>query len=202
MDSLDNITQENDTFRQNICAIDVKESSEILKLSQDIRKDICDAIRMFDTELFEQNQHPEHDFGIVNVQDLRINWRIAQFTNKNVPHAKQPKVIVSTVTEIIAELNDTLRTLGTGGRMFITNGIKILGEQALTDILKVMMHFEDFNEDNDPYNERDFGSLDVCGERVFWKIDYYDKSLKYGSQEPADSSITERILTLMLASEY
>jgi hypothetical protein len=37
---------------------------------------------------------------------------------------------------------------------------------------------------------------------VFWKIDYYDTSLTYGSDAPWNSEQTKRVLTIMLASEY
>ena len=35
-----------------------------------------------------------------------------------------------------------------------------------------------------------------------FKIDYYDKSLEFGSPDPADPIVTERIITIMLAEEY
>lgn len=57
-------------------------------------------------------------------------------------------------------------------------------------------------EDNDPYGERDFGSIELEGERYFWKIDYYDRTLRFGAEDPADTSETMRVLTLMHASEY
>ena len=37
---------------------------------------------------------------------------------------------------------------------------------------------------------------------VFWKIDAYDRTLEFGSDDPADPSVTRRVLTIMLASEY
>jgi hypothetical protein len=36
--------------------------------------------------------------------------------------------------------------------------------------------FDSFNEDNDPHREHDFGSFDYDGQRIFWRIDYYDRA--------------------------
>jgi len=52
------------------------------------------------------------------------------------------------------------------------------------------------------HGEHDFGSFDYCGERIFWKIDYYDRECRYGSENPADPEQTTRVLTIMLAKEY
>jgi hypothetical protein len=62
--------------------------------------------------------------------------------------------------------------------------------------------FSDFTPENDPLGEHDFGSFTLVGRRFFWKIDYYDKQLQYGSESPADPCVTTRVLTLMLACEY
>ena len=51
-------------------------------------------------------------------------------------------------------------------------------------------------------NERDFGCFDFMGERLFFKIDAYDRNLEYGSPDPADASVTIRVMTVMLANEY
>jgi hypothetical protein len=62
--------------------------------------------------------------------------------------------------------------------------------------------FDNFTPDNDPHSERDFGAFEHNGEKSFWKIDYYDATLTYGSEDPSDPKQTVRVLTIMLASEY
>ena len=49
-----------------------------------------------------------------------------------------------------------------------------------------MIAFDDFNEDNDPHREHDFGSFELEGEKLFWKIDYYDLAGDFGSEDPTD----------------
>ncbi len=40
-----------------------------------------------------------------------------------------------------------------------------------------MIAFDDFNADNDPHREQDFGSFELEGEKLFWKIDLYEREL-------------------------
>jgi hypothetical protein len=40
------------------------------------------------------------------------------------------------------------------------------------------------------------------GSKVLAKIDYYDKAMHLGSEDPTDTSKTTRVMTLMLSSEY
>lgn len=56
--------------------------------------------------------------------------------------------------------------------------------------------------DEDAWGERDFGRLIFEGQTIFFKIDYYDTNLEIGSEDPADPSVTARLVTIMLASEY
>ena len=65
-----------------------------------------------------------------------------------------------------------------------------------------METFNTSTEDNDPHGEHDFGAFEHNSERIFWKIDYYDRTLSRGSDDPSDPVHTVRVLTIMLASEY
>lgn len=102
----------------------------------------------------------------------------------------------------IARLNDELRHTFAGGKVMMTAGINVLSDDIKARVLLAVRSFSDFGADNDPHEEHDFGSFEVDGEKCFWKIDYYDKSLDNGSENPADPTITTRVLTIMLASEY
>lgn len=94
------------------------------------------------------------------------------------------------------------------GRLLITQGVQDLADDEaepnkyLPDIIKAVREFDDFNSDNDPNKEHDFGAFDFNGERIFWKIDYYAPDMVHGSEDPSDTSKTMRVLTIMLASEY
>ena len=50
--------------------------------------------------------------------------------------------------------------------------------------------------------EHDFGKVTYDGIECFWKIDYYDTTLTHLSPDPSDPVVTERVLTIMLTSEY
>jgi hypothetical protein len=102
----------------------------------------------------------------------------------------------------IAALNDQARTSFTGCRLFITCGISELPELIQDQILRKVRAFDTFTPDNDPYGEHDFGAFDHGGERIFWKIDYYDTELENGSPDPADPEVTTRVLTILLADEW
>jgi hypothetical protein len=102
----------------------------------------------------------------------------------------------------IRALNDELRRSLAGGVLVMTRGIIALGRTKQIAILDAVAAFDGFDADNDPYGEGDFGAFQVEGERLFFKIDYFDRGLTAHSPDPADPSITIRVLTTMLAEEY
>jgi hypothetical protein len=105
-------------------------------------------------------------------------------------------------TDRIRALNDELRRNLSGGRALITPGIAALGDDFVGRLVKTIAVFDDFCHANDPYEEHDFGSFEVDGHAVMFKIDYYDRTLTHHSPNPADPSVTARVITIMLAQEY
>ena len=90
----------------------------------------------------------------------------------------------------------------TGGRVLLTAGVDALPSDVKAIVIRRVATFSDFNPDNDPHGEHDFGNFEIAGRKFFWKIDYYDAAIEFGSEDPADPSKTTRVLTIMLASEY
>jgi hypothetical protein len=109
---------------------------------------------------------------------------------------------MSTSTKAIRDLNDKLRRNLSVGHAVITPGIAALGQEAVDRIVKTIAVFDDFCHANDPHQEHDFGSFEVDGHVIIFKIDYYDKSLTCHSPDPADPAVTQRVITIMLADEY
>ena len=84
----------------------------------------------------------------------------------------------------IRELNDHLRRNAHGGVWRVTAGIASLPPETTRQVLKAV------------------AVIEVAGERIIWKIDYYDRSQRYLSPDPANPKVTLRVLTVMLAHEY
>jgi len=114
----------------------------------------------------------------------------------------------------IAELNDRFRenfyepSFGPSsvpGQTVCSRGIVALPRETQICIWAKVATFNCFDEDSDPHGEHDFGAFAMpdVDEKIFWKIDYYaDKSVRTGSEDPADPAKTFRVLTILLASEW
>jgi Protein of unknown function (DUF3768) len=74
----------------------------------------------------------------------------------------------------IADLNDKFRKGLASGRVHMTAGINAKGSEFVGKALVRVMAFDDFNADNDPHGEHDFGSFELEGDKIFWKIDLYE----------------------------
>ena len=102
----------------------------------------------------------------------------------------------------IKKLNDLLRTTFLTGKVVLTEGFRDLEDKTKEELITKIREFKEFHANNDPYGEHDFGSVEHDEIKVYWKIDYYDRNFKYLSPNPADSKLTCRVLTIMLAEEY
>ena len=121
--------------------------------------------------------------------------------------------------ERIARLNDRARqAMGVACIAVATPGFRSLSQADQSRVRELVETFDAFTADNDPHGERDFGTIYQLGdgqwtterprvrdderERVFWKLDYYDRDLRFASEDAADSARTRRVLTIMLSDEY
>jgi hypothetical protein len=113
-------------------------------------------------------------------------------------------LIDKTKTERIRELNDAFRKSFDPklGKIMLTAGVDSLPSDVRAMAIRKTATFDAFGPENDPHGEHDFGNFELSGRRFFWKIDYYDESMEFGSEDPANPSKATRVLTLMLAEEY
>ena len=169
----------------NVPFIDyLNEVDKLLEAQFGITSTDCDLARIADCQ--EAGDTPEQC----------IQWIGQKFDLKSIP-------ATTARTEKIARLNDQFRTTFIGGKVMTTQGIETLTIDQKMAVLARVRQFNDFNPDNDPHKERDFGAfaLPDVG-KVYFKMDYYDKAMEYGSEDPANPEVTTRVLTIMLAEEY
>ena len=102
----------------------------------------------------------------------------------------------------IRALNDALRKTFRGGRVMMTAGVAALENPVRNAVVETIKAFDAFDDDNDPWGEHDFVSVELDGQTFFAKIDYYDRTLEAHSEDAADPDKTCRVMTIMLAEEH
>ena len=105
-------------------------------------------------------------------------------------------------TNEIALQNDDFRKHLSKGTLVLTQGIRSNTSEDIQAIINQVRTFDKFDENNDPYNEHDFGAFDYKGKKVFWKIDNYDRKFLYLSPDVCNPKLTNKVLTIMYAEEY
>lgn len=112
-------------------------------------------------------------------------------------------------TARIRVLNDALRTtsdpigaLIINGSLVVTAAVAQKGNPFLDHAVDAVRRFSAFTPDNDPYGEHNMAFIEVDGETIFFKVDYYDRTLEWHSPDPADAGLTRRVLTIGLAADY
>ena len=61
--------------------------------------------------------------------------------------------------EKIRALNDAFRTTMTGGKVLMTAGVNALPSDVQAMVIRRVATFSEFNAENDPHGEHDFGSF-------------------------------------------
>ena len=102
----------------------------------------------------------------------------------------------------IRALNDAFQTTFRGGKVMMTAGVAALDEAVRRAVFGKIQAFDDFDEENDPWGEHDFISIEHEGQTFFAKIDYYDRECVAHSEDATDPAKTCRVMTIMLAEEY
>lgn len=118
--------------------------------------------------------------------------------------ATQPRV---DRIEAIARLNDRARLgLDPTARIVITrNCLAAFCDPDTVDAVMVQAQLLaafrrcQFSADSP---ERDFAAILFRERKVWLKVDYFDRSLEYGSDDPADAAITTRVITVLLPEDY
>ncbi len=108
----------------------------------------------------------------------------------------------TTTSRRIRTLNDNFRTTFLGGKVFFSRMVAELPLDLKAHAILAVQAFTAFDAENDPYQQHDFGSFELAGEKYFFKLDYYNLDLSGGSEDPADADVTARVLTIMHVSEY
>lgn len=68
--------------------------------------------------------------------------------------------------------------------------------------LQAIGAIETFDPDNDPNGFHDFGAVEIEGRTVWFKVDHYDQTYTYGSEDPVDLTITRRVMTVMFPEDW
>ena len=83
----------------------------------------------------------------------------------------------------ITALHDALRSSFVASDVTITQGIAALCPEVTAEVLRRVRAFN------------------LLASKFCWKPDYHDRNLERGSPDPADPSVTTRVLTVMRADE-
>jgi len=96
----------------------------------------------------------------------------------------------------MAHRNDVIRKLG----LNVTLTKKAAELPNLEELLYRVRSYNDFNTKIDPEGWHDMGRFEWRGQKVIWKIDYFNETLQR-FEDPL-SEECKRVLTVMLKSEY
>jgi len=117
------------------------------------------------------------------------------------------------ISTVIALQNDEFRScLGEPsktnirGVVHLTKSVTSLSDEEQAEIWSDVAGYKTFlfNEDTDPWQERDYGRIKGRNDSdYYWKFDYFANSdFEDGSPNPADLNCTYRVLTIAAVEDY
>jgi len=97
-------------------------------------------------------------------------------------------------SKLIAEKNDECRRTFLNCRIILT--ASVVHSPNREKIIQAIQNFKYFKKEDDPYGEHDFGTVDIEGNKYFFKIDYYDEHYWLHREDG------KRVITIMRSDEY
>ena len=86
----------------------------------------------------------------------------------------------------IRALNDAFRKSFWGGRIMMTAGVAALEAPVRNAVVEKIKAFDSFDDENDPWGQHGFVSVEHFGQTFFAKIDYYNRDLSGHSEDATD----------------
>ena len=78
----------------------------------------------------------------------------------------------------------------------------LMASGKMDTVLNAIACYDGFDDESDPYCEHEFGVVEVEGQTLYFKFDYYNQYMDAAAYDPSDHTNTIRVLTIMLSSEY
>ncbi|GGN55609.1 hypothetical protein B2G71_19675 [Novosphingobium sp. PC22D] len=109
--------------------------------------------------------------------------------------------------EILARLNDRCRHgLDRNARTVMTRTClgTFAGDSKVNELVaqaQILAAIRKFVYPADDRSEHDRGQIEYQGHTVYFAIDAYDTNLEYGSPDPADASVSRRVMTIMMRDD-
>ena len=101
-----------------------------------------------------------------------------------------------------ALLNDRFRQGDRSlGEYKLSRQVLALPKHKQKQLFKELQEFSDFNPQNDPSGDRSRGEIVMDNFTYIWKIDYLDTTMTMVSDDPADPSVTTRVLSIIRTGE-
>jgi hypothetical protein len=102
-----------------------------------------------------------------------------------------------------SDLDEQLHRYLFEGSAYVTAGIAALGKEDVDTIIRTIAVYQEFCDANSSYvGERSFGMIEAMGRTILFKVEYFDSRRRFVSSDPEDPDHTEKVLTIMLASEF